>query len=162
MTPMQQFVAVAGAARRAAGVPRSVVSGLGGMTVREARGALHELEVRLLRLVGQHVDLTPLVSEVVDLDRLVARVDIDAVAQRLDIDAVLDRLDMVTLVESVIADIDLPEIIRQSSGAMASDTLTGVRLQGISADAAVARAVSRLRPHGRRVRADDAPAPVRP
>jgi hypothetical protein len=45
----------------------------------------------------------------------------------------------------VIAEIDLPEIIRDSTGAMASDTLLGVRMQSISGDEAIARAMGRLR-----------------
>jgi hypothetical protein len=148
MTPMQQLVAVAGVARRAATAPFM----LPGAAVREARAALTGLGAWALHEIGEHVDLTELVTQVVDLDQIVAEVDVDAV---------VDRLDLVTIVETVIADIDLPEIIRESTGSMASDTLTGVRMQGITADEAVARAVDRLRPHGRRVRTD-APATVRP
>jgi hypothetical protein len=107
------------------------------------------------------------VVERVDLDRAVDRVDIDAAAARLDIDAVLDRvdltavvlrrvdlhaivqavldrLDLVGLAAEVIDGVDLPEIIRESTGSMASDTVRGVRMQGIAADEAVGRAVDRL------------------
>lgn len=149
MTPMQQLVAVAGAARRTATAPL-VLPGAAVRRVREAVGGLRDW---VLHEVGEHLDLTDLVTQVVDLDEIVAGVDVDAV---------VERLDLVAIVETVIADIDLPEIIRESTGSMASDTLTGVRLQGISADEAVARTLRRLRPHGRRVGADDAPAAVRP
>ena len=54
-------------------------------------------------------------------------------------------MDVVALARDVIAEIDLPEIIRDSTGAMASDTLLGVRMQSISGDDAIARAMDRLR-----------------
>lgn len=59
--------------------------------------------------------------------------------------AVLQRIDMAQLAEGVIAEVDLAEIIRQSTGTVASDTVRGVRMQSISGDEAVGRAVGRLR-----------------
>src|SRR6478735_1829908 len=100
--------------------------------------------VDLDAVVGR-LDLDRIVRERVDLDGIVATVDIDAIAARIDIDAVIDRIDLVGLVEVVIAEIDLPEIIRESSGSMASETVRGVRMQGITADEAVGRAVDRFR-----------------
>ena len=100
--------------------------------------------------VVDRLDLTRIVRERVDLDGLVAGVDVDAVAARLDIDRVIARIDLVGLAEDVIAAVDLPEIIRESSASVASDTVRGARMQGISADEAVGRAVERLR--HRRVR----------
>jgi hypothetical protein len=60
-------------------------------------------------------------------------------------DAVLKRIDLAGLAEGVIAEVDLAEIIRQSTGSVASDTVRGVRMQSISGDEAVGRAVGRLR-----------------
>lgn len=60
-------------------------------------------------------------------------------------DLVLEHVDVATLAREVIAEIDLPEIIRESTGAMASDTLLGVRMQSISGDEAIASAMDRLR-----------------
>jgi hypothetical protein len=73
------------------------------------------------------------------------RVDLDAVVAGVDIDAVISRIDLAGLAEEVIAEIDLPEIIRESTGSVASDTIRGVRMQGISGDEALTRAVHRLR-----------------
>jgi hypothetical protein len=95
--------------------------------------------------VLHRLDLNEIVREGVDLDGLVGSVDIDAAAARLDLDAVIGRLDLVGLVQRVLAEIDLPEIIRESTGAVASDTVRGVRMQTISADDAIGRAVDRLR-----------------
>jgi hypothetical protein len=58
---------------------------------------------------------------------------------------VLARIDMAELAEGVIAEVDLAEMIRQSTGSVASDTVRGVRLQGIAGDEAVGRVVARLR-----------------
>lgn len=100
--------------------------------------------VDLEAVVGR-LDLDRIVRERVDLDGIVATVDIDAIAARIDIDAVIARIDLVGLAEDVIAEVDLPEIIRESTGSMASETVRGVRMQGITADEAVGRAVDRFR-----------------
>jgi hypothetical protein len=112
------------------------------------------------------VDLDAVAARL-DVEAIVARVDLDAVASRLDIEAVLDRLnltetvlsrvdlkvvvdavldqiDLPAIVEEVLDEIDLPEIIRDSTGTMASETVRSVRMQGVSADEAVSRAMDRL------------------
>jgi hypothetical protein len=94
--------------------------------------------------VVNRIDLTALVQERVDLDAIVGGVDLDAVAARLDVEAIIKRLDLGAIAEEVIAAIDLPEIIRESTGSMASETVRGARMQGIAADEAVGRAVDRL------------------
>jgi hypothetical protein len=114
----------------------------------------------------QRVDIDAVVASV-DLDAIINRVDVDAVAQRLDINLVLDRMDLtaivltrvdldalvqailermdlIALAEEVIDGVNLTEIIRESTGTMASDTVQGVRLQGIAADDALSHAVDRL------------------
>jgi hypothetical protein len=100
------------------------------------------------------MDLNAIVRERVDLDDLVATVDIDAIAARIDIEAVIDRIDLVGLAEAVIAEVDLPEIIRESTGTMASETVRGVRMQGVAADQAIGRTMNRFRRHR--------PSPERP
>lgn len=95
--------------------------------------------------VVNRLDLTSIVLEGVDLDAVVDTVDLDAAAARLDIDAIIARIDLPGLAQDVIAEIDLPEIIRESTGSVASETVRGVRMRGISGDDAVGRAVDRLR-----------------
>jgi uncharacterized protein YjbI with pentapeptide repeats len=133
--------------------------------------------------VLRRAHLTDLVLRYVDLDRAVSAVDLDAAAARLDVSAVLDRIDLTSVVlervnldvliqatleridliplaVEVIEGVDLPEIIRESTGSMASDTVQGVRMQGIVADEAIGRVVDRLllrRAH-RSTRAPTAPA----
>ncbi|WP_147543688.1 hypothetical protein [Aeromicrobium massiliense] len=122
----------------------------------------------LTALVAKHVDLDALAATL-DVDALLRRldltalvtehVDLDAVAATLDLDALVARVQLDVLARDVIAAVDLPEIIRESSGSLAAETVRSVRMQGISADSAVDRFVERLRRRsatGRQPR--DAPA----
>jgi hypothetical protein len=149
---------------------------------------LDRLVPLVLATVLDRVDLNQVVRERVDLDGVVAAVDVDAIAQRLDVDAVLDRvdlnqivrervdldglvatvdvtalmdhLDLRSIAEQVIAEVDLPEIIRASTGSVTSETVRGVRMRGITGDDAVARAADRFRL--RRRQAVVPPAPDSP
>ena len=94
------------------------------------------------RLVAS-VDLDAAVKRV-DLDTLVARVDPDQVVAKVDVDAVLARIDLVGLAREVIDAIDLPEIVRHSTGALTSDTVRTVRTDAMQADDVVAGIVDRL------------------
>ena len=98
-----------------------------------------------LAAVVKRLDLESIIMERVDFDAVVDAVDLDAAAARLDIDAIIARIDLPGLAQDVIAEIDLPEIIRESTGSVASETVRGVRMRGISGDDAVGRAVDRLR-----------------
>lgn len=74
---------------------------------------------------------------------------VDEVLRRVDVNAVIARLDLAKLAEDVIASVDLPELIRESTGAVSSETVREVRMRGISGDEAVGRAMDRLRPRRR-------------
>jgi hypothetical protein len=56
----------------------------------------------------------------------------------------LSRVDLAGIVRDVLGDLDLPEIIRESTGSMASESLRGLRMQGIEGDDAIARGLKRL------------------
>jgi hypothetical protein len=94
--------------------------------------------------VLDRLDLTDLVVRRVDLDRVARGLDVQAVGDRLDLDALAARLDLIGLAEQVIIGIDLPQLIRDSTGSVASEGIAGVRLQGMEADQAVAHFVDRL------------------
>jgi hypothetical protein len=115
------------------------LSGLVRATVREAVAA-----------VLDQLDLTDLVVERVDLDRIV---------RQLDVDAVVGRVDFVDIVRQAVIDIDLPEIIRESTASMASDTVRDLRLRGIAADESVSTWIRRVLRPGR-VTAIPATGPV--
>jgi hypothetical protein len=114
---------------------------------------LQRLDLEALMKASLHqVDLTATVIEQVDLGRVV-----EAAMQQLDLTKiVLQEVDLIGVAEYVVAGIDLPELIRGSTGSMASEAVRDVRLQGVDADAAVARVVDRLL---RRRKRDTAVAP---
>jgi hypothetical protein len=105
--------------------------------------------------VAKRIDIDA-IADRIDLDRIVARIDLDAVVARVDLDAVVERLDLANLAEEVINEIDMPEIIRESTGSMASSVVRDARMQSIDADEALSRFVDRvLRRRGKR--STDAP-----
>jgi hypothetical protein len=88
--------------------------------------AITALAPLLVARILRAVPLTDLIRENVDLDAIVADVDLAALAHQ-----VLDA-------------VDLPEIIRQSTGSMTSEALVGVRLQSFEADQTVDRVLGRM------------------
>ena len=118
-------------------------------------------QVDLTALVRERVDVNAIVEDVdieriidrVDLDAVVDRVDVGRVADRIDVDRVIartdlisivDRLDVAAIAQEVIEDVDLPRVIRESSGAMAGESVRTARIQGMHADLLVARIVDRV------------------
>ena len=101
------------------------------------------------------VDLDALAARL-DLDAAVDRVDLDRAVDRVDVDRVLARTDLAGLARYVVQEIDLPGLLRASSGSVSSEMVRSVRDQGADADKAVERVVDRwLHRHGRRAgRAD--------
>jgi hypothetical protein len=95
-----------------------------------------------LEAIVRRIDLDGAVARV-DLDAAVRGVDIDAIAGRLDLDAVIERIDLVRIVQEVIDEVDLPGIIRDSTGSMASEAVRSARMTGISADDALSRGLER-------------------
>jgi hypothetical protein len=94
--------------------------------------------------VLDRLDLTELVERRVDLNRVARGIDVDAVAARIDLDAITARIDLIGLAELVVDGIDLPRLIRDSTGSVASEGIAGVRLQGMEADQALSHFVDRL------------------
>jgi len=122
---------------------RQVIGGVD-MTavVREVLGSTDLTEVAGAGL--EQLDLTSVVLEHVDTERLVA-----GIVTRLDLtDLVLKNVDMVAIADAVIDGIDLPQIVRESSSSVTSETVDSVRLQGIDADRAVGRFVDRVLKRG--------------
>jgi uncharacterized protein YjbI with pentapeptide repeats len=114
---------------------------------------------RIVVAVLDRIDLTELVLERVDLDRVVAAVDLDAVAAGLDVDAVAARLDLIGIADYIIEGVDLPQIIRSSTGSVATEAVKGARMQGMDADEQLQRVVDKVLLR-RRGRATDAPGDV--
>ena len=118
-----------------------------------ASDALRQGVRRAADAVMDQLDVTELVLEHVDIQRIAERVDIDvdALAERVDIGAVLDRVDLAAIAADVIEQLDLPQLIREATTDTTSEGVRSVRLRGVDADRAVRRAVDRLlarRPDG--------------
>jgi hypothetical protein len=84
------------------------------------------------------------IAERIDLDAIAGRIDPDAIVARVDIDAILARVDLPGLTEQVIDEVDLGEIIRESTSTMASETVDALRVQGMRVDGLVSRIVDRI------------------
>ncbi len=108
--------------------------------------------IDLNELIEQRVDLDRIAADLdldavtarLDLDAIAAGLDVDAVAARLDIDRVMARVDLIGLAEFVVDGIDLPRIIRESTGSVASEGLREVRTRSMEADQALAHLVDRM------------------
>ena len=132
--------------------------------------ALDRLVPVIADAIIERIDLTDLVIEQVDLSRIVTsaldsldltqlvidRVDVDAIVAEADIEAVIDRVPIIPLANYVIDEIDLPQIIRSSTGGIASDAMNAVRVQGVGADQLVSGLADRML-FRRRKRTVDAP-----
>jgi hypothetical protein len=96
-----------------------------------------------LDAIANRIDLDAIVQRI-DLDAIVAHIDLDAIVARVDIEAILRRVDLPGLTEQVIEEVDLGEIIRESSSTMASETVDALRVQGMRVDGLVSRIVDRI------------------
>jgi hypothetical protein len=102
--------------------------------------------------IADRIDLGAIIARIdpneiadrIDLRAIIARIDVDAIVATVNLDAVVDRIDVLGIAEHVINEIDLPEIIRDSTGSMASQVVRGARMQSIDADEAVSRLVDRV------------------
>jgi hypothetical protein len=93
--------------------------------------------------IAARIDLDRIVERI-DIDAIAGRIDLDAVVARVDIDAVVARVDLPGLTEQVIDEVDLGEIIRESSSTMATETVDALRVQGMRVDGLVSRIVDRV------------------
>ena len=118
-----------------------------------ARVDLERIVARIdLNQIAARIDLDAIIDRI-DIDAIAARIDLDAIAGRLDLDAIvagvdieaiLARVDLPGLTEQVIDEVDLGEIIRESSSTMASETVDALRVQGMRVDGLVSRVVDRI------------------
>ena len=93
--------------------------------------------------IVERVDVGAIVERV-DLDAIASRIDLDAIVARVDLDAIVSRIDLAGLTEQVMDEVDLGEIIRESSSTMASETVDALRVQGMRVDGLVSRIADRI------------------
>ena len=97
--------------------------------------------VELERVVDA-LDIDAVVAQV-DLDAIVARIDLNEVAKGIDVEAIVERIDLVGLSRYVIDELDLLELVRRSTEGMGEEAAEGIRGRTASADAYVSGIVDR-------------------
>jgi len=97
------------------------------------------------------VSIEPLVSTVlqfvVDLlpiESILDRVDVNGIVERVDVDALVQRIDLPRIVTEVLENIELGDLIADSTTNIATDARDAVRVQAIRADTGLAGVVDRL------------------
>jgi len=109
-----------------------------------AEGVVHQIVNGVVR----EPDVDAIVGQV-DIDALLERIDIDAIVQRVDIGAILDQVDIDAIVKRVdlqalVADLGIEDIVRQSTGVLASDSVKLVRVRTMNGDVLLGRFIDRL------------------
>jgi hypothetical protein len=87
-------------------------------------------------------------------------VDVDEIVGKTDLDAVIDRIPMLQIADYIIEEVDLPQIIRESTGGVALDAFTTTRVSAIRADEIISTMVDtvllrRLRQRERKLTVSD-------
>jgi hypothetical protein len=103
----------------------------------------------LIRQVLRHVDVNDLLGSLdidavaarIDIAQLIDRIDVNEIAERIDIEAVVRRLDLPAIAHEVLDEIEVQDIIRESSGSLTVQTVDALRARGVDADRRVASLV---------------------
>jgi len=85
--------------------------------------------------VISRIDINEIVKEHVDVNEIVAQADITPI---------LDRVPMTEIADYVIEEIDLPSLVRESTGGVADGLLGTVRFQALQTDDFVSHIVDRI------------------
>ena len=104
-------------------------------------GIVEQLD--LTTLVAERIDLDSVVDRI-DLDAIVDRIDVDEIVRRVDLDVAVGRVDLLGITDRLIGEVDLPELIRESTGAVTSETVRSVRLLSAEVDRRIAYVVDRV------------------
>ena len=100
-----------------------------------AEGVVHQIVNGVVR----ELDVDAIVKQV-DIDALLERIDMDALMERIDIDGIVKRVDIAALMD----DIGLEDIVRQSTGVLASDSVKLVRVRSMNGDVIISGVIDRL------------------
>ena len=85
-----------------------------------------------------------------DVKAVIDRLDLDGIVDSVDLERQIDRVDLLKIADQVIEGVDLPQMIRESTGSLSTEAVHGARVQGMQADDAVAGFVGRfVRPRQR-------------
>ena len=128
----------------ATGLVGAVTSAIESTVSTGVNAALDRVVPLAVSAIVDRIDLTQIVLD---------HVDIDAIVAKANMDEIIDRVPMVDIADYIIAEIDLPKIIRESTGGVATDAVNAARLQALSVDNLVNKIADSLllRRKGRKV-----------
>lgn len=106
-----------------------------------AEGVVHQIVNGVVR----ELDIDAILEQI-DLDALMERIDIDGIVRRVDIDGIIKQVDM----KAIMDEIGLEDIVRQSTGVLASDSVKLVRVRSMNGDVILSRFVDRILHRGSR------------
>jgi hypothetical protein len=93
--------------------------------------------------IVQRVDIGALLERV-DVQAIIDRVDIDTIVGRVDLDGLMNRIDIGPLAAGVLEEVDIGEIVRESTGSITGGVVDGGRVGAMRLDDFLARATDRV------------------
>ena len=104
---------------------------------REARSIVTRVEPVLTSVLERIIGIVP-------IEAILARVDVNALVGQVDVGALLARMDLGTIITDVLAQIELGDLISDSTSSIATDARDAVRVQAMSVDGGLAHVVDRV------------------
>jgi hypothetical protein len=130
-----------GPLRAVAGATGRTFEGLQARGRTEQKRFLEALDEFSRRMLPQVLDAF---FDRVDVNEIIGRVDLNKVMANVDFDALMERIDFGALTTRLLDEIDLRQIMRESTSSITSEAVDAVRVQGMNADRFVDRLVDRL------------------
>jgi len=96
-----------------------------------------------IQRVASTLDMNALIADL-DMDQLTDRIDMDRLTARIDIQALLDRVDMPAVAAGVIDELDLTQVIRDVTVGTTSEGVRDVRLRAVEADRMIRRMIDKI------------------
>lgn len=109
----------------ATGVVAALAAVIENTVVASVNATLDRVVPVAVNAVVNRLDLTQLVLD---------RVDVNAIVAKANLDDIIERIPMIEIANYIIAEIDLPRIIRESTGGVATDAINSARMQSLSVD----------------------------
>jgi hypothetical protein len=115
-----------------------------------ARGAeLRQTDARQARTLVTRAEpvLTSVLERIVGIlpiEAILARVDVNALVAQVDVGALLSRMDLGGIITEVLSQIELGDLISDSTSSIAIDARDAARVQAMGVDGGLARVVDRI------------------
>jgi hypothetical protein len=103
----------------------------------QARSLVTRVEPVISRVLERVVALVP-------IEAILARVDVNAIVSQVDVGALMGRMDLGNLITDVLSQIELGDLIHDSTSSIAGDVRDGVRVDVMRADGGLAHLVDRI------------------